>query len=99
MDDNEQAARDEIDECEAVIACLGDDAALLRKENPDCEIAANMDAAADLLEKLRLTEEGAKEAFGVVVQDKRDLESECKNLRRLLDTAYADLRQAAFRVA
>lgn len=43
----------EIDEHEAVIACLGDDAALLRRDNPDCEIAANMDAAADMLEKLR----------------------------------------------
>jgi len=41
------------DECEAVIACLGDDAALLRGCDPDCEIAANMDAAADRLEKLR----------------------------------------------
>jgi hypothetical protein len=43
----------EIDECEAVIAGLGDDAALLRHDNPDCEIAANMDAAADMLEKMR----------------------------------------------
>ncbi len=43
----------EIDECEAVIACLGDDAALLRHDNPDCEIAANMEAAADMLEKMR----------------------------------------------
>ena len=41
------------DECEAVIACLGDDAALLRNDNLDCEIAANMDTAADMMEKLR----------------------------------------------
>ena len=42
----------EIDECEAVIACLGDDAALLRRDNPYCEIAANMEAAATLLQKV-----------------------------------------------
>lgn len=41
------------DECEAVIACLGDDAALLRNDNLDCEIAANMDTAAGMMEKLR----------------------------------------------
>jgi hypothetical protein len=53
--DNEDPAlpEAEIDECEAVIACLGDDAALLRHDNPYCEIAANMDAAADMLEKMR----------------------------------------------
>jgi hypothetical protein len=53
--DNEDPAlpEAEIDECEAVIACLGDDAALLRHDNPHCEIAANMDAAADMLEKMR----------------------------------------------
>jgi hypothetical protein len=82
----------EIDECEAVIACLGDDAALLRRDNPHCEIAANMDAAADMLEKLRATEEGAKEAFGHVVQNKRDLEAECKRLRELLAGTHAQLR-------
>ena len=43
----------EIDEYEAVISCLGDDAELLRCDNLECEIAANMDAAADRLEKLR----------------------------------------------
>jgi hypothetical protein len=37
----------------SVIACLGDDAALLRHDNPHCEIAENMDAAADMLEKMR----------------------------------------------
>lgn len=34
---------------ESVIACLGDDAATLRDRNPDCEIAANMERAAELL--------------------------------------------------
>jgi hypothetical protein len=43
----------EVDECDAVIACLGDDAALLRQDNLYREIAANMDAAPDMLEKLR----------------------------------------------
>ena len=48
---SEAALRDE--EAEAVIACLGDDAAKLRETNPECEIAANMEAAATLLEALR----------------------------------------------
>ena len=81
----------EIDECEAVMACLGDDAALLRRDNPDCEIAANMDAAADLLEKLRATEEGAQEAFGHVVQQKHEAEAKCKHLRELLTAAHAQI--------
>lgn len=48
---SEAALRDE--EVDAVIACLGDDAAKLREENPECEIAANMEAAAAMLEALR----------------------------------------------
>ena len=62
--DNEDPAlpEAEIDECEAVIACLGYDASLLRRNNPDCEIAANMDAAADMLEKLRAWQEKAFQA-------------------------------------
>ena len=51
--------------------------------------------AADKIEQLRLAEEGAKEAFGHVVQQKRDLEAECKRLRRLLDGAYDTIRQQA----
>lgn len=38
-----------IEEVEAIIACLGDDAAQLRDKNPDCEIAANMDQAVALI--------------------------------------------------
>jgi len=37
---------------------------------------------------LMLAEEGAKEAFGHVVQQKRDLEEECIRLRSLLHGAY-----------
>jgi hypothetical protein len=37
------------EDLEAVIACLGDDAATLREQNPECEMAANMDRAAELL--------------------------------------------------
>lgn len=40
------------EDIEAIIACLGDDAAALRAENPECERAANMDAAAALIERL-----------------------------------------------
>jgi len=50
---------------------------------------------ADVIEQLRLAEEGAKEAFGHVVQQKRDLEAECKRLRRLLDGAYDTIRRKA----
>ena len=53
MDTEDPALPGDIDEVEAVVACLGDDAALLRQQNPECEIAANMEAAAQLLEKLR----------------------------------------------
>ena len=52
-------------------------------------------ALADENEQLRLAEEGAKEAFGHVVQQKRDLEAECKRLRRLLDGAYETIRRQA----
>jgi hypothetical protein len=45
------------------------------------------------VEALKLGEEGAKEAFGVVVQDKRDLEAESKRRQTLLDAAYADIRR------
>ena len=51
------------------------------------------------VKELTLAEDGAKEAFGAVVHEKRDLEAKCKNLRRLLDAAYSDIRQAAARVA
>ena len=49
------------------------------------------------IEKLRLAEEGAKEAFGHVVQEKRDLEAECKRLRGLLAGAYDTIHQQAHR--
>ncbi len=47
------------------------------------------------LQDLEAAEEGAKEAFGVVVQEKRDALAECKRLRELLDSAYAQIRRMA----
>lgn len=47
------------------------------------------------IDQLRLAEKGAKEAFGHVVQQKRDLEAECKRLRELLDGAYETIRRKA----
>lgn len=44
---------DEREEIEAVIACLGDDAAILREDNPEDERADNMERAAELLEALQ----------------------------------------------
>lgn len=49
------------------------------------------------VEQLRLAEEGAAQAFGDVVQQKRDLEAEVKRLQSLLDGAYASIRQHAAR--
>ena len=51
--------------------------------------------AADEIEQLRLAEEGAAEAFAHVVQQKRDLEAECRRLRALLASAHEIIRRAA----
>jgi hypothetical protein len=45
------------------------------------------------LQELEAAEEGAKEAFGVVVQEKHDALAECQRLHTLLGAAYADLRR------
>ena len=50
-----EAPSEDREEIEAVIACLGDDAAQLRDENPEDERADNMDKAADLLGRLLAT--------------------------------------------
>ena len=44
---------------------------------------------------LEAAEEGAKEAFGVVVQDKHDAQAECARLRELLTSAHAQIRKMA----
>lgn len=58
---------------------------------------ALMDEAATQIEQLRLAEEGAAEAFGVVVRDKRNLEAEVKRLQALLDGAHATIRSMSAR--
>lgn len=45
------------------------------------------------IEQQRLSEEGAKEAFAHVVQQKQDLEAKRKRLGGLLDDAYKIIRQ------
>lgn len=45
--------------------------------------------------QLELAEEGAKEAFGTLVQQKRDLEKECARLRGLLDGTHQMIREYA----
>jgi hypothetical protein len=57
--------------------------------------SAAMALARQRVRQLEAAEEGAAEAFGVVVQEKRDLEAECKRLRELLDSAYAQIRRMA----
>lgn len=56
------------------------------------DLEATIAEQAKEIEQMRLAEEGAKEAFGHVVQQKRDLEAECKRLRILLDGAYKTIR-------
>ena len=61
-------------------------------------LASEREANAILTERVRLlelAEEGAKEAFGHVVQQKHDAEAECKRLQGLLAAAYADIRRQA----
>jgi len=47
--------------------------------------------------ELEATEEGAKTAFGHVVEQKQASERECMRLQGLLAAAYADIRRAAQR--
>jgi hypothetical protein len=56
------------------------------------EVAARLRAEN---EALKLAEEGAAEAFGVVVQEKRDALSECARLRELLGAAHEQIRRMA----
>jgi hypothetical protein len=56
---------------------------------------AVIDAQAAEIEQLNLAEEGAKEAFGALVEQKRDLEAECKKLQGLLDSAHSIIRKQA----
>lgn len=51
----------------------------------------------DVVTGLLAAEEGAAEAFGVVVQDKRDLENEVGRLRTLLEGAHATIRSMSAR--
>lgn len=51
----------------------------------------------DVVAGLLAAEEGGAEAFGVVVQDKRDLEAEVKRLQTLLNGAHATIRDMAAR--
>ena len=55
--------------------------------NPTCPFC-DIDKLKEEVDQLRLAEEGAKEAFGHVVQQKRDLEAEVTKLRELLAAAY-----------
>jgi hypothetical protein len=41
------------EDLEAVTSCLGDDAAALRDDNPECERAENMEIARDMLEEFQ----------------------------------------------
>ena len=51
--------------------------------------------AIEAIKQLELQEEGAKEAFGAVVQDKRTLEKEVQRLTGLLAGAHQIIREYA----
>ena len=55
-------------------------------------LTAERDTLRAEVERLNLAEEGAAQAFGDVVQQKRDLEGEVKRRQSLLDGAYASIR-------
>lgn len=59
------------------------------------EVRAVVLGLLEQIKQLQLAEEGAAEAFGAVVQDKRALEAEVKRLQSLLDGAYASIRKYA----
>lgn len=49
--------------------------------------------------RLEREEEGAKEAFGVIIQEKRDLENRCDCLQKSLDEAHDQIRRMGARCA
>ena len=89
----EYALKSEADAIEAERAtlwtrCRDIEAKLVTQQAISAELRAEV-------QQLKLAEEGAAEAFGAVVQDKRDLEAEVKRLQSLLDGAYASIRKYA----
>ncbi len=89
----EYALKSEADAIEAESAtlwtrCRDIEAKLVTQQAISAELRAEV-------QQLKLAEEGAAEAFGAVVQDKRDLEAEVKRLQSLLDGAYASIRKYA----
>lgn len=61
----------------------------------DAAIKRTEAAWSDRVRLLELAEEGAKEAFGSVVHQKRGLEKECAKLRGLLDGTHQMIREYA----
>jgi len=65
-------------------------------ESLESERRANAILTAEV-QQLKLAEEGAAEAFGVVVQDKHDLQAEVKRLQTLLNSAHTMIRNMSAR--
>ena len=59
---------------------------------PGIHAAAELRRLASEVESLKLAEEGAKEAFGHVVQQKRDLEKALKHCEANLQSAHEIIR-------
>ena len=68
----------------------------LKGKHSQLGLKLSYDAQKELFEyinQLELAEEGAKEAYGHLVEAKRGLEAECSRLNRLLQSAYDDIRR------
>lgn len=67
---------------------------------PVCWRAADaLEQQAAEIEQLKLAEEGAKTAFGHVVQDKKDIAAECKRTLEQLHSAHDIIRKQAAEIA
>jgi len=82
------------EELEAVIACLGDDAAQLRETNPEDERADNMDRAATLLEQLAATPATPAQAEQDSKAERDAIRTEIINTPELRDFATGAVLEA-----
>lgn len=88
----QQADRDGVMVCVSRQACDEAADALTALQKQVAEQAAQIEA-------LKLAEEGAKVAFGHVVQDKKDRAAECQRTLKLLHSAHDIIRRNAAEIA
>jgi hypothetical protein len=61
----------------------------------DDQILEALNSLQARVQELEAAEEGAKEAFGVVAEEKHYFQAECKRLQELLNSAHAQIRRMA----